>query len=849
MPEVRGTALTLNRRAAARLGVRPLRLDALALRAVLDAGEGVASPALAHRTLTRAVQAELAPREAALTARALSGAVRELLRVQADLGRLEQVGSAAVARLARVTAAYRTALRGQGLLDAVEVVGRAAELITPQVLTVFGYVRLSPGELAFLDAAAAEGSVLALPWAEHAYFEENRRAAEALAARGWTVDPSGGEAPGLAGAFLGQPGAGRGELFVAADEDQEVRAALRRVKGLVRGGVPAGDVALVVPDDDVWAPRVRAVAQEYGLPLRLSTSLPLSRTRPGRWLERVLAAVEDGVSFTSLARVLAHALDAGMDGPLWRQVQAARPGDPAAWAALGMDAGGFDWPEQATRGAWVGRMVALIESRGVADRARRTQDLLAVNFLLAELTVLAEPAGEILPREAFVSDLRDLLSLVTVPSDPGTQGVELLTLPGLVGAQVPHVFLLGAVDGALPARLQDDPALDFMERRHLAAAGHAPVETAASLSRRDAMTFWAVLASAGHLTVSYSRVGPGGEAHPSPFLAPLPLDRVAAPDVACSPEEARRAALWQGGYVDATLPGVQAAHAVEVRRISAPDYDEFDGLTGLALNPDEWTFSASQLAVLGRCTFRWWLEYALRLKPDAPEGEPLGLGRLRHAALAHAALAAAQIPGRDVREVMLGALDEGLRRAESDQGWAQTPEWTHERQDVLGGLRGAVQGAGFLAPDAAPIAAERPFAAPWRGLQVRGVVDRVDRLGERLHLVDYKSGVSAPTGVQDSAGRLNLDVQLALYAEAALPALYPGAPLGGAAYVSLKTGAVTARLKLVPAELDAFTGRVRHALATGAFPPRPDAALSTCRTCPWTGVCRGGERLLAKGRA
>ncbi|MCD0168603.1 PD-(D/E)XK nuclease family protein [Deinococcus sp. 23YEL01] len=848
-PEARGTVLALNRRAAARLGARPQRLDAYAHRLVLEAGQAVATPTLAHRLLTGAVQAALGTAESGLLARAMSSAVRELLRGGLDVTWLSLDESPQVRRLSRVTALYQEALREHGVIDPVEVVRRAADVAQPELLTVFGYSRLSADQLRFLQAAAGEGSVVALPWEDHPYFAENAQAALMLGAQGWAVERREAPSAGLAGAFLGRSG-GAGALHVAASADDELRVALRQVKGLLRRGVDAADIALVVNDDDLWAPRVRAVAWEYGIPVQFSTSVPLADTRPGRWLDRVLTAVEDGLAFDALTRVLAHPLDAGMDGAVWQQARVQRPHALHEWQALGLDAGGFDWPLQASRADWVACVTSLIGARGLADRAARTQDLLALNFLRAELAVLAAPPSEGLTQGAFIQELREVLALVTVPSDPGSRGVELLTPLSLMGAQVPHVFVLGAADGHLPARLKDDPALDFMERRRLARAGYA-LDTAATLARRDAVTFWGLLQAVGETcTLSYARLGSAGEQAPSPHLARLPLTPAAPEAAACSPEEVRRGLVRRdGAYVDPALAAIRAAYQVEVRRLQRPDYDEYDGLTGQPLTPEHLVFSASQLAVLGRCTFRWWLEYGLKLRDQTADGLPSGLGRLRHGALAFAVQRAAWTPGADVRPALLDALEDGLRHAEEAEAWPQTPEWIHERRDVLAGLRQAVQGEGFIQAGAAPLDAERPFEGQWQGLRVRGVVDRVDQLGERLLIVDYKSGASRPLGVQDAAGRLGLDIQLPLYAQAALPALYPDGRLGGALYVSLQRGAVLSRLKLSPTELDAFGARVRAALTQGAFPPRPDADFKTCRTCPWTGVCRGGERLEGKVHA
>ena len=118
--------LTLNHRAAARLGVRPVLLTALARERVTRAGFAVASLVFAHRLMTLAVAEVLKTPEPAGTARALSGSVREFLRLElgpADLG-VDPSGQPwpdRVSDVARLADAYRARLRAEGLVDGVEL--------------------------------------------------------------------------------------------------------------------------------------------------------------------------------------------------------------------------------------------------------------------------------------------------------------------------------------------------------------------------------------------------------------------------------------------------------------------------------------------------------------------------------------------------------------------------------------------------------------------------------------------------------------------------------------------------------------------------------------------------------
>lgn len=221
--EVSGSVLTLNHRAAARLNARPMLLTALARDRVTQAGLAVASPVFAHRLMTRAVAEVLGSPEPTGMARAFAGSVREFLRLQLGPKGLEtsgQVWPSRVLDVAQLADTYKTLLRAEGLVDGVELACVAAGVSpTRERLTLYGQLRLTPGELNFLDAVADAGSELYLPWEDHPLFADNVTAADWLEKRGWTVFREDCPATGLAGAFLGRETEPQGELRVFAQPE------------------------------------------------------------------------------------------------------------------------------------------------------------------------------------------------------------------------------------------------------------------------------------------------------------------------------------------------------------------------------------------------------------------------------------------------------------------------------------------------------------------------------------------------------------------------------------------------------------------------------------------------------
>ncbi len=219
------TILTPNENAARTLGVAPLSLEDLARRMLGE--ERVAHPLLEQRLLREAVEDALGTTDPAGIARSLLPAIREVFRTGADL---EMEPSSPRARRALTIAqTYRGLLRERNLVDPAEMLQEAARLLPRRrPVQVFGYPRLGPAEIAFLDAVAAEGSAVHLPYAEDPLFAENLETAEALEVRGWQVE----RAPAPEIWRAGVPATAHAYPHLEA----EVRGVLAQIKALLADG-------------------------------------------------------------------------------------------------------------------------------------------------------------------------------------------------------------------------------------------------------------------------------------------------------------------------------------------------------------------------------------------------------------------------------------------------------------------------------------------------------------------------------------------------------------------------------------------------------------------------------------
>jgi RecB family exonuclease len=813
--------LTPNENAARTLGVTPLSLETLAARIVGE--DRIADSVLVQRLLRQAVEEALGSDDPSGVARTMLPNVRELFRAGVDVA--GDLGSARARRVIEVARAYRELLRARGLVDSSEVLWEAAGSDPPRhPVRVRGYPRVGMAEVAFLDAAAGEGSSVHFPYAEDGLFADNLEIALALEHRGWTV-----ERDPLRETWETEVTT---EAYSYPHLEAEVRGVLARVKALLTGGVPHDEMVLVARDEARYGPAVLAVAEEYGVPVRALYQVPLSDTRVGYWLNLLLEAMVGGFPFETAARFLAHPLGPGIPSGLWARVRKAHPKGVTAWEEVGVDLSPLTWPEVDTRAGWLDRLDELFGAYSLYRKVRSwPREVAALSAAKAAVGWLAEPAEEKISRERFVEEVDEVLRLTTTVVHPEGKGVALHTPLSLYGASYRHVFALGLTEGGFPPSIADDPVLDYHERKHLREQG-IRLELADERARRERLSFWTLLqVPQERLVLSYPKLVRGREALPSPYFALLGIEPVApTPLPAASLEEARKAYLQREGLEgDAVISHARAAWEVERRREGSAPFDHYDGVLDIPLDRVERRFSVSELGDLARCGFRWWSKSVLGLR-EPEEGEPPALiGSLYHRSLE---IAARDAEGsEDVRRSVLENLEAGFEEAERELDMGRVRGWIHWREVYLAQLERAVRAEDFALPGAEVAQTEARFAGEWQGFEVVGRVDRVDRTPEGLVFVDYKSTARAP----------DPDLQLSVYREAAAEALFPGEQVRDAYYYSLRK-AERIRAKEPTAEaLGELAEGIRDALGTGRLPP--DVLQRACAFCEFDLVCRRGPRL------
>jgi RecB family exonuclease len=848
----------------------------------------VATPLARRRALQAAVAAEPgpghgsappSPDDAAGLAVVAGPAVRELLRA-ADLDGPPFELEPRLERWWRVAVRYRALLAEAGVVDPAEALRSAAARAAAAFPTarppvaLLGHLDLAADEVEAIDALAGPGSVIVLPY-DPPWTEANALARAALRARGWREEVVATAAPWPEVEALAPP-----------TLEAEARWAVAEAKRLLAAGHAPAEVVLVARDVGAYAAAVTAAARAAGTMLRIDRSLPLAATATGAPVMAWLEAVAQRGAFEPTLAWLAHPRVARLSADAVAGLRRWRPSDPRAWTRADPAlARALDWPARDAPDAWRTRLEGGWRALGVTPAADPASGdplpsppggtvdphgggepgaasaipdpfddpLLAGTWreALGALDALVAPGGRVGRQEVWAT-LRDALRSESVRDDEGASrdALALRPLAALADARVPHVLLLGAVDGTLPTAASDDPVLGFHDRAALAAAG-VPLRTAGDLARREALDFWGVRRAATERLWIGVPAQTGRDARlPSPYLARLGVvARSVGEPPPASPASFRAAALRAPhavpDAVDPVLARARHAHAQALARETAALWGPDDGFPGLGIDPDAGTWSATELLALGTCRFRWWVRHAWRVfgpEEGATELTPLVQGRLYHGALEGALKGALGLTGAAARAAASASLDAAFERAERQERLAEVvPHWERRRAEHLDHLRALVATPAFLPDDHQVAALELSFAGHWHGWRVTGRVDRIDRTPAGLRLIDYKLGSGRPVGARDAELQPTLDLQLPLYLDVAAPGFAPGQPVAGAAYLSLSKMTELRAQPPEPVELADLFERLRASLRAGFFPVEPHEAV--CRRCDLELVCRKGPHL------
>ncbi len=474
---------------------------------------------------------------------------------------------------------------------------------------------------------------------------------------------------------------------------------------------------------------------------------------------------------------------------------------------IGHDIADPDFAEAQAPPAYTLAMPAQI--RRDADSALVSRDLAAMNEFKRVLRgILAAQAlagslgySDEIAWETFFRDLRTTVDSTTVGRGGSRDGrVLVTTVADARGLPHRHVFVLGLSEGLFPQPAPEDPLLLDSERERLRKSGIA-LPTQAERAGDDGLFYGLIAQAHGSLTLSRPH-SKDGELWAASHLwratlavfSDARVEHIKLGDVPRDPATLYEAALAAADGLNSGQPlgwiepiywqRIRRGRQIEMSRLSRHPHDHYTGRlqdarliawAAQTLSPNR-VWSASQLNDYGLCGFRYFAGRLLRLEPfEEPEDgmDSRQLGTLYHEILeaTYRRLGGMITPKR--RDEALTVLDEI-----ADEYMASAPErlrfrpslqWAQE-QIVL--RRRLVKLISDDFSDKNPLAKEFGNApreiyrqeAKFDGdqvfldlgdeqLRVRGSIDRMDRQGERVIVVDYKTGSTLISKAELERGR------------------------------------------------------------------------------------------------
>ncbi|NGP54662.1 PD-(D/E)XK nuclease family protein [Thioalkalivibrio sp. XN8] len=463
------------------------------------------------------------------------------------------------------------------------------------------------------------------------------------------------------------------------------------------------------------------------------------------------------------------------------------------------------------------------------------QTLQAWSEALDALAGLDAVAGGLTLAEALTRLRRVLAERRFQPESPEVP-IQVLGMPETAGLEFDALWVTGLHDGILPAALRPSALLPAALQRERAMPRACPDTERALAGRLVAR----LAASAGQVGFSYPLLEGDEPLRPSPALAPLGVPGAGA----------------------SGRPGV-AEILFAARRLEELTDQHAPPLGGAVRG------GSALLGDQSACPFRAFALHRLRAHPleSARAGvDPRQRGSFLHDALRrlwetwgsqataaglepHARTAAVRAAARPAAAQHLAGVPRGLVEIELEAG-VQVIE--------------QLVAADLERPPFAIAGCERPFELELGLLRIRGRMDRIDRVGEALVVIDYKTGAAAPA---DWDGERPGQPQMPLYALAQAEAV------AALAYGSLKPGEVGYRGRqragdddplLLPGkqtvavaapEWEEMLAQWRRVLAGLAQdfaagrapvdPLRPQQRDGSCAHCPLPVLCRRDELLRA----
>ncbi len=582
------------------------------------------------------------------------------------------------------------------------------------------------------------------------------------------------------------------QLLAAGGTRAELELVGAEVLALLRAGTQAGDIAVVFRDPRRYAALAGQVFGSYGIPYSVDRRVPLGHTALGRGLLALIRCARPG---GSAADLLAYIRTPGRlrSTELADRVEAAvrQTSISTADEAAELFEERAGWPldeieriraaARSDRGqALAAALLAVVEAR-FTDPYRRAAHVLrgaelddarvfeAVRSALADISAVTRAAPDL-------STLHDLLAELEVRTGdaPDPERVQIASPESVRARRFDAVFACGLQEGEWPAPATADPFLSDDDRREIASEGGLRLPFREDQLDRERYLFYATISRAERkLGLSY-RISDeqGNPDTPSFFVEDV---RDVLGDALAKPRFRDLAAVTWSCEEAPTESEWQRAVALEAPRVMPRLATRILTPALAAWLSERGAYSAGMLEAFTECPVRWLLDRVLEPNDLEPDPQHLVRGAFAHRVLeltyrrlreetGSARVTAATLP------IAEGLLHEALRQEQGE--FKLSPSETR----VLAAVRRLeFDLLRFLRHEAAseselePVELELSFGLKDsrlpalrlepEGIEIRGVIDRVDRAGGHALVVDYKSGRNV-TGVAKWAEKGKLQAPL-----------------------------------------------------------------------------------------
>lgn len=588
-----------------------------------------------------------------------------------------------------------------------------------------------------------------------------------------------GSLPGSAGPVTPAPGVGRVEIYSFDQQTQEAEWIAEEVNRLhLEERIPYSQIAVFVRSKKRFLPELSRVLERRRIPHDLPDSRLTDHPAIRLILDCVVAATEPATeSLRAIRRILLGPLFAIPLGRL-REIERERLRRDVTWAeairAHLDDGAGLsslfeetDWATgiPAVEGFWhiwntLPQFASIVEHPQRQDERAAWSSLAQVLGRLYERDPQATLVDYVRLTEDEEFEARPLLSYRA----PRQDRLTLTTLHQSKGLEFDTVFVADAVEGVFPDLRSRESLLGS---RHLTPSLPADPIAYRAFRLQEEMRLAYTAMTRGYRRVIWTATSSGieeGQGMPSRFLPMIAgtssvSAAVARPPERTNPVTAQEAEAWLRRILGDPGQG-------RTRRLAALSLLGGGGQWGLrpakmyagvrSRGSDQgiisagFTLSPSQAESYATCPRRYVFERRLHVGDDSTPF--LTFGSLIHETLERAEASAVenQLPHAEPADALAELDAIWDPSAFGGEPWATA--WYRQAVRIIEYLYGHWPSRGI------PVALEQALSLDIGGVLWRGKADRVERAGDALRIVDYKTGATVPT-TADAA----VSIQLGFY--------------------------------------------------------------------------------------